>query len=138
MSYREYKSKSYICEKCPLRPQCTESKNCTKVVTRHIWEGYLERAEDFRHTPEGWASYERRKETIERVFADAKEKHAMRYTHIRGLPRGRAWGGLKFAALNIEKLACWAWKDSASFVFLLLEALFIPILNKKLAIITQM
>jgi len=53
------------------------------------------------------ACYERRKETIERVFADAKEKHAMRYTHMRGLTRVRNWVGLKLAALNLKKLATW-------------------------------
>ncbi|MDN5364677.1 MAG: hypothetical protein PWQ91_1740, partial [Eubacteriales bacterium] len=42
-------------------------------------------AEDIRHT--SWAKElsRRRGETIERVFADAKEKHGMRYTHLRGL-----------------------------------------------------
>ena len=68
-------------------------------------------ADDFRYTPKGKASYERRKETIERVFADAKEKHAMRYTHIRGLPRVRSWVGLKYAAMNLKKLAVWAAKS---------------------------
>jgi len=125
--YREYKSRACVCEKCPLRPQCTESKNFVKVVTRHVWEDYLERAEDFRHTPEGRASYERRKETIERVFADAKEKHAMRYTHMRGLPGVTAWVGLKFAAMNLKKLACWGWKDACSLVFAALDAFFSPL-----------
>ena len=36
-------------------------------------------------TPAYAQLYKRRKETIERVFADAKEKHAMRYTQYRGL-----------------------------------------------------
>ena len=117
--YREYKSKAKICANCPLRPKCTESKNCVKVITRHIWEGYLDRAEDFRHTPEGKASYARRKETIERVFADAKEIHAMRYTHLRSLPRVTAWVGLKFAAMNLKKLACWGGRASLSIQFAL-------------------
>jgi len=122
--YREYKSKFYICEKCPLRSKCTESKNFTKVVTRHVWEGYLERAEEFRHAPEGKATYARRKETIERVFGDMKEKHGGRYTHMRGLPRVTAWVGFKFAAMNLKKLACWGWKAPAAFVLALLDALF--------------
>jgi len=71
----------------------------------------VERADDYRHTPEGKASYAKRKETIERVFADAKEKHAMRYTHIRGLARVRSWVGLKFAAMNLKKMALWAAKQ---------------------------
>ncbi|EJX49812.1 hypothetical protein HMPREF1378_02512 [Enterococcus faecium R496] len=31
----------------------------------------------------------KRKETIERVFTDAKEKHGMRYTKYRGLEKTR-------------------------------------------------
>ena len=52
-----------------------------------------------------------RKETIERVFADAKEKHAMRYTHHRGLARVSSWVRLKFAAINLKKLAVWGWNS---------------------------
>jgi transposase len=105
--YREYKSDSKVCANCPHLKHCTHSKNHQKTVTRHIWEAYLEQAEDFRHTPEGRETYAKRKETIERVFGDAKEKHAMRYTHIRGLARVRSWVGLKFAAMNLKKLAVW-------------------------------
>jgi len=106
--YREYKSDPKICAHCPHRGRCTQSKSCQKTVTRHVWEDWLELAEDFRHTPAGQESYARRKETIERVFADAKEQHAMRYTHMRGLTRVRQWVGLKFTAMNLKKLAVWA------------------------------
>jgi hypothetical protein len=105
--YRIYKSDPAVCANCPFLSQCTLSKNHQKTVTRHIWEDYIERAEDFRHSPEGHASYVRRKETIERVFADAKEKHAMRYTTMRSLLKVRSWVGLKFAAMNLKKLAVW-------------------------------
>ena len=50
-------------------------------------------------------------ETIERVFADAKEKHAMRYTQYRGLAQVTNWVKLKFAAMNLKKLAVWKWND---------------------------
>jgi transposase len=108
--YREYKSDSKICLNCPSRSMCTESKNYQKVVLRHVWEDWIELADDFRYTPQGSYSYQRRKETIERIFADAKEKHAMRYTHIRSLPRVKSWVGLKFAAMNLKKLATWTAK----------------------------
>ncbi len=42
------------------------------------------------------------KETIERVFADAKEKHAMRYTHHQSLARVTSWVRLKYAAMNLK------------------------------------
>ena len=64
-----------------------------------------------------------RKETIERVFADAKEKHAMRYTHHRGLARVTAWVRLKYAAMNLKKLAVWKWNTSDFFALI---AFFVP------------
>jgi len=105
--YREYKSDSKVCEHCPSRHRCTESKNHVKIVTRHVWETYTEMAEDVRHTPEGKEIYSLRGQTIERVFADAKEKHFMRYTHYRGLKKLRMQVLLTFAAMNLKKLAKW-------------------------------
>ena len=52
------------------------------------------------------------KSLVERVFADAKEKHAMRYTPYRGLAQVRNWVRLKFAAMNLKKLARWKWKGN--------------------------
>jgi hypothetical protein len=83
--YREYKSNPETCKNCPYLEKCTLSTNHTKVVTQHIWSNYLEAVEDNRHTQKSHELYPRRKETIERVFADAKEKHGMRYTLLRGL-----------------------------------------------------
>jgi hypothetical protein len=111
-----------------LRAKCTESKNYQKVVTRHVWEDFVEVANHFRYTPEGKSSYERRKETIERVFADAKEKHAMRNTHMRGLARVKNWVGFKFAAMNLKKLAIWTAKQPV-FAFFLRICRYIHILN---------
>ena len=65
--------------------------------------------ESIRKTDLGKQIYAQRKETIERVFADAKEKHAMRYTPYRGLPAVTAWVKLKFAAMNLKKLAIHKW-----------------------------
>ena len=121
--YREYKSKSYICRDCPELEKCTQNRQYTKTVTRHIWQEYLERAEDIRHSPVGKATYALRSQTIERVFADAKEKHAMRYTPYRGLAAVTAWVKLKFAAMNLKKLALHKWRPFLLFyLHLLLEA----------------
>ena len=109
--YREYKSDPRICTDCPTKARCTHSKDCVKTVQRHIWKDYEELAEDARYTPEYEKLYEKRKETIERVFADAKEKYAMRYTQYRGLAQVTNWVKLKFAAMNLKKLATWKWND---------------------------
>ena len=68
-----------------LTPGGSLSKDCAKTVQRHIWKNYEELADDVRYTPKYQKLYKRWKETIERVLADAKEKHAMRYTQYRGL-----------------------------------------------------
>jgi len=116
--YREYKSDPTICIACPARHNCTNSKNHTKVVTRHIWADYMELAEDARHSPEGKAAYSLRKETVERVFADAKEKHAMRYTHLRGLARLKMQTLLTFAVMNLKKMARWKKRNEPLLDFL--------------------
>jgi len=105
--YREYKSDPVICQNCPVRSQCTNSKNCQKVVTRHVWEDYIELAEDARHSDYGQEIYPLRSQTIERVFADAKEKHFMRYTYLRGLVKLKMQTTLTFACMNLKKLAKW-------------------------------
>ena len=112
--YREYKSDPNICAACPTRERCTHSKDCIKTVQRHIWKDYEELADDARYTPAYAQLYKCRKETIERVFADAKEKHAMRYTQYRGLAQVTNWVKLKFVAMNLKKLATWKWRNLLS------------------------
>lgn len=55
--------------------------------------------------------YQQRKETIERVFADAKEKHGMRYTQYRGLAKVKMELPLLFGCMNLKKIANWKWKN---------------------------
>ncbi|MDP1422205.1 transposase, partial [Peribacillus simplex] len=43
------------------------------------------------------------RKTIERVFADAKEKHGMRWTTLRGLKKLSMQAMLTFAAINLKK-----------------------------------
>ena len=45
--YREYKSNAMICESRANKYRCTESQNQTKVITRHVWEPYMEQVEDW-------------------------------------------------------------------------------------------
>lgn len=109
--YREYKSDPEICKRCPMRAQCTQSKNDQKTVTRHVWADYLDTAEDFRYTPQGKGIYRERSETIERVFADAKEKHGLRFTTLRGKAKVTMQALLTFACMNLKKLAVWKSRD---------------------------
>jgi hypothetical protein len=49
--------------------------------------------------------YERRKETVERSFADAKQLHGHRYARMRGLGKVREQCLLAATAQNIKKIA---------------------------------
>ena len=86
--------------------QCTESKQHQKLIQRHIWESYVEEAEHLRHSNDIKQIYAKRKETIERIFADAK--HGMRWTTLRGLKIVHA--GDAYYCHELKKLATWTWQ----------------------------
>ena len=132
--YREFKSNPEICKSCPMKSKCTESKMSQKVVTRHVWDEYIEKAEDIRHSPQGKELYSLRSQTIERVFADAKEKHFMRYTHLRGLAKLKMQVTLIFACMNLKKLAKWKKRNGILHPSILLFHMFFKYKHKENAI----
>ena len=103
--YKEYKSCGEHCAECQYFSKCTESKDHVKLITRHVWEEYMEVAEDIRHTIGNRQIYQLRKETIERIFGTAKEQHGFRYTQYVGKARMEMKAGLTFACMNLKKLA---------------------------------
>ena len=103
--YREYKSCGSECASCPYLSQCTESRDHVKLITRHIWEPYMEICEDIRHSTGMSELYKHRKETIERIFGTAKEAHGFRYTQMYGKSRMEMKVGMTFACINLKKLA---------------------------------
>lgn len=109
---RTYRSTPACCRNCPCKAKCGANEKGQKVFRTHIWQEYLDIVEQLRKTERAKEIYAQRKETIERVFADAKEKHAMRYTHHRGLASVTKWVRLKYAAMNLKKLANWSWNNS--------------------------
>ncbi|WP_392563270.1 IS1182 family transposase [Orbus wheelerorum] len=103
--YRHYHAKGAVCKTCPLLSQCTQSKNSLKIITRHIWEADKEKANDIRLSKWGKKVYARRKETVERSFADAKQHHGHRYARFRGLAKVQMQCLLAATAQNIKKIA---------------------------------
>ncbi len=103
--YREYKSCGHVCSECIYLSRCTESKEHVKLVTKHIWDDYMEVCEDIRHTLGMKEIYSHRKETVERLFGSAKENHGFRYTQMKGKARMEMKVGLTFACMNLKKLA---------------------------------
>lgn len=110
--YREYKSDPKICKTCPMLSRCTRSQAHVKTVTRHIWEDAKEWVRQNRLSERGKALYKRRKETVERSFADAKELHGLRYARMRGLAKVTEQCLLTACAQNLKKMALLLWKRS--------------------------
>jgi transposase len=103
--YRHYKSDPKICKTCPLLASCTSNPKAQRTLTRHVWQDARERNDAQRLTPHGKAIYKRRKETVERSFADAKQLHGHRYARFRSLIRVTWQCLLAAAAQNIKKIA---------------------------------
>ncbi|MRN44814.1 MULTISPECIES: transposase, partial [unclassified Brucella] len=103
--YRHYRSDPAICRDCPLLASCTTNAKAQRTITRHVWADARERTDAHRLTPWGKAIYKRRKETVERSFADAKQLHGHRYARFRGLIKVRWQCLLAAAAQNIKKIA---------------------------------
>ncbi|NAR50368.1 IS1182 family transposase [Acinetobacter haemolyticus] len=108
--YKHYHSDAGQCLKCPVRAQCTQSKTATKVLTRHVWEDSKDRMNVIRLSPQGKKIYARRKETVERSFADAKQLHGHRYARFRGLERVMQQCLMAATAQNMKKIALHLWK----------------------------
>ncbi|WP_053555367.1 IS1182 family transposase [Sphingopyxis sp. 113P3] len=103
--YRQYKSDPNVCRDCALLSSCTTAQKPQRVITRHVWQDSRDRVDALRLTPQGKAIYKRRKETVERSFADAKQLHGHRYARFRGRKRVAFQCLIAAAAQNIKKIA---------------------------------
>lgn len=103
--YSIYKSKKEVCKTCPKFERCINEGQKVKIRTRHIWKKYLEDCDAYRKTWLGKFEYQRRKETIERVFGIAKEHHGFRYTNMIGRAKMQMKAALTYTCLNLKKLA---------------------------------
>ena len=125
--YRHYASDPSQCRNCPLQPRCTKSANFTKVVTRHIWQDHKDKANSHRYTEQGKRIYQRRKETVERSFADSKQLHGHRYARLRGIGKVFEQCLLCAAVQNMKKIALVADRRGILRLLRLSEGLYSPI-----------
>lgn len=108
--YKHYASSPKKCVNCPHLPKCTRGAGHTKIITRHIWQEYKESVDAHRLEEKGKQIYARRKETVERSFADAKELHGHRWAKRRGLSKVKEQALLCAAVQNMKKMALHLWR----------------------------
>ncbi len=103
--YREYRCFEEICANCPVKDKCINEKSKYKIVRRHVWEDHKDDNKSFLKTEKGKNIYKRRKETVERSFADSKNLHGLRYARMRGNENVREQCLLTAAVQNMKKIA---------------------------------
>lgn len=82
-----------------------ENSDKTKIVRRHLKEDWNEELREMRLSEEGKELYNRRKEKIERSFADSKQNHGYRYAMYKGLEKNQNYTWLICAAQNMKNIA---------------------------------
>jgi len=103
--YSQYESEAEICNECEHKLQCIFDKADKRTIRRHVFEEYKEEAREILKTDKGKALYDRRKETVERSFADSKTHHGYRYAHYRGQENVQDQAYLVATVQNIKKMA---------------------------------
>ena len=88
----------------PLGNRSKKGFYFTYVPREYKLHFYIKKAA-IRHVRGNKAIYQKRKETIERIFGTAKEHHGFRYTQYIGKARMEMKAGLTFACMNLKKLA---------------------------------
>ncbi|ABK60462.1 IS1182-like element ISCno1 family transposase [Clostridium novyi] len=104
--YKEYLSNAEHCAYCKYKNNClTSDKSINRTIRRHVWEDYKDQIFSFTKTEKGKSIYKRRKEKIERSFADSKELHGLRYCRMRGIKNVSEQCLLTAAVQNMKKIA---------------------------------
>ena len=88
-----------------------ESYDKKAVIRRHIKEEWNEIFKKYRLSEEGKELYKRRKEHIERSFADSKQNHGYRYAMYKGVKKNQHYTWLICSAQNMKNIALKKTKD---------------------------
>ena len=99
----KYYSDKQNCAGCPHVNECCK-KQGYRVIRRLICEEINERSREIRISKEGKKIYKRRKETIERSFADSKNNHGYRYAMYRGIEKNQNYTWLICATQNMKNI----------------------------------
>ena len=82
-----------------------ENNDKTKIVRRHIHEDWNERFRKNKLSEFGKKLYQRRKEHVERSFADSKQNHGYRYAMYKGVEKNQNYTWLICAAQNMKNIS---------------------------------
>jgi transposase len=99
--YDYYRCPQAQCAVCPRRAACVGDSSQGRTVTRARDEALIERLRERMASAEAKAVYRRRRETVERSFADLKRHRGLDRFHGRGLERASTELGLHVLVHNL-------------------------------------
>ncbi len=98
-----YRARAKDCNHCPLKAQCTTSKQ-GRTLCRSVYEEYLDRVRGY-HTTEAYKkAYRKRGVWVEPLFAEGKQWHGMRRFRLRRLWRVNCEALMRAGGQNLKRL----------------------------------
>jgi IS5 family transposase len=99
---RSYTAPASVCQPCPLRVRCTDSKSGRRL-NRPFDEAYREQARALQTTAAYQKALRKRQVWVEPLFGEAKEWHGLRRFRLRGLWKVNCEGLLIAAGQNLKR-----------------------------------
>jgi len=99
--HQQYRCPSEHCQNCPRQKECTKNAKAGRMVVRNEYEPEVQRHRERMQAEEAKELYKKRKEQIERRYADSKEHRHLRKLSMRGLAGANVQIGLTVLANNM-------------------------------------
>ena len=100
---RRYRARAKDCNHCPLKAQCTTSKE-GRSLCRSVDEEVLDRVRGYHETEAYKKAYRKRTVWVEPLFAEGKDWHGMRRFRLRLLWRVNCEALMRAAGQNLKRL----------------------------------
>jgi transposase len=99
---KQYRARPAACRDCPLRAECTSSKQ-GRIVYRSCHAELLDRVRGYHDTPAFEKAMWKRSIWLEGLFAEAKQWHGLQKFRVRGLTNVNIQGLLIAAGQNLKR-----------------------------------
>src|SRR6266699_1770325 len=99
---RRYRARAKDCNHCPLKAQCTTSKQ-GRSLCRSVDEEYLDRVRAYQPTEPYKKAPRKRSVWVEPLFAEGKDWHGMRRLRLRQLERVTGEALMRAAGQNLKR-----------------------------------
>jgi hypothetical protein len=98
-----YRANAKICNACPVKIACTDSKT-GRHLRRSFFQNYLERVQSYHKTEVYQKAMRKRQVWVESLFAEGKQWHGMSQFRLRGLLKVNIEALVRAAGQNIKRL----------------------------------